>query len=237
MPALVVLGARNLGGAILDRFLADGWQATGIARSAETVATIDARGARGIQADVTDPARLRDALLAAGPVDCLVNAVSVARFDPEVPWGGGPLADATLDRYRTWGAAVAEQAFVFFSEGARLLIDQRRPATLIQIANRSSRQAAQGMGAWAAGWHGVRALTLAAADELRGHGIHVALVIVDGPIESPKTAHMIAGMEPDEVNDQADIAATILGVTRQGRRGRSHELTLTPAGRPPAPWS
>ena len=92
------------------------------------------------------------------------------------------------------------------------------------------------MGAWAAGWHGVRALTLAAADELREHGIHVALVIVDGPIESPKTAQMIAELEPDQVNDQADIAAAILGLTRQGRRGRTNELTLTPAGRPPAPW-
>ena len=70
---------------------------------------------------------------------------------------------------------------------------QDRPATLVQIANRSSRAAAPGMGAWAAGWHGVRALTLAAADELRGHGIHVALVIFDGPIASPETAQMIAG--------------------------------------------
>ena len=125
---------------------------------------------------------------------------------------------------------------MFFSEGARVLVAQDRPATLVQIANRSSRAAAPGMGAWAAGWHGVRALTLAAADELREHGIHVALVIVDGPIESPKTARMIEGMEPGQVNDQADIADAVLGLARQGRRGRTHELTLTPAGRPPAPW-
>jgi NAD(P)-dependent dehydrogenase (short-subunit alcohol dehydrogenase family) len=92
------------------------------------------------------------------------------------------------------------------------------------------------MGAWAAGWHGVRALTLAAADELREHGIHVALVIVDGPIESPKTAHMIAALPPEQANDQADIAAAVLGLTHQGRRARTNELTLTPAGRPPAPW-
>ena len=66
-------------------------------------------------------------------------------------------------------------------------------------------------------WHAVRALTLAAADELREHGIHVALVIVDGPIESPKTAHRIAALRPTQVNDQADIAAAILGLaTRAG---------------------
>jgi len=106
VPALVVLGARNLGGAILDRFLADGWEATAIVRSAETAEAVEARGARAIRADVTDPAQLRDALDAAGPVDCLVNAVSVARFDPQVPWGGGPLVDATIERYRAWGADV-----------------------------------------------------------------------------------------------------------------------------------
>ena len=47
---------------------------------------------------------------------------------------------------------------------------------------------------------------------------------------------MIAELEPEQVNDQADIAAAVLGLTRQGRRGRTNELTLTPAGRPPAPW-
>ena len=87
MPALVVLGARNLGGAILDRFLADGWKATAIVRSAETAEAVEARGARAIRADVTDPSQLRDALAAAGPVDCLVNAVSVARLDPDGAMG------------------------------------------------------------------------------------------------------------------------------------------------------
>ena len=70
MPALVVLGARNLGGAILDRFLADGWEATAIVRSAETAEAVEARGAHAIRADVTDPSQLHDALAAAGPVDC-----------------------------------------------------------------------------------------------------------------------------------------------------------------------
>jgi len=82
-----------------------------------------------------------------------------------------------------------------------------------------------------------RALTRAAADELRVHGIHVALVIVDGPIASPKTARMTAGLAPEQVNDQADIAAAVASLAGQGARGRANELTLSPAGRPPAQWS
>ena len=237
MPSLVILGARNLGGAIVDRFLADGWDATAVVRSPETAEAVAARGARALQANVTDPAQLREALAAAGPVDCLVNAVSVARFDPAVPWGGGDTADADVERWRARGSDVAEQAFVFLSEGARHLVAQGRPATLVQIVNSAARQAAPGMGLWAAGWHGVRALTLAAAEELRTHGIHVALVVVNGPIESPKTRRALADVPPEAVNDQADVAAAVAFLAGQRVRGRSNELTVTPAGRPPAVWA
>ena len=92
------------------------------------------------------------------------------------------------------------------------------------------------MGIWAAGWHGVRALTRAAAEELRDSGIHVALVVVDGPIESPKTRQALAGLAPDLSNDQAEIAAAVAFLAGQGARGRANELTLTPGGRPAAAW-
>jgi 3-oxoacyl-[acyl-carrier protein] reductase len=237
MPNLVVLGARNLGGAILDRFLADGWEATAVVRSADTCAAVEARGARAIRADVRDPAALAGALEAVDRIDCLVNAVSVASFDPTVPWGGGPLAEATLARYRAWSTAVTEQAFVFFSEAARRLLAQGGPATVLQVGNRASREAAGGMGLWAAGWHGVRALARAATQELAPHGVHVALLVVNGPIASPKTRELIAGMAPDEVNDQAEVAAAVAYLASQEARGRSTELTLTPAAAAPAPWS
>ena len=40
----------------------------------------------------------------------------------------------------------------------------------------------------------------------------------------------------EAVNDQADVAAAIAGLAQHGARGRANELTLTPAGRAPAPW-
>ena len=45
MPGLVVLGGRNLGGAILDRFLADGWAAAGVSITEATAQETRARGA------------------------------------------------------------------------------------------------------------------------------------------------------------------------------------------------
>ena len=49
----------------------------------------------------------------------------------------------------------------------------------MQVTGGSARRAMPGRGLWAAGAFGVRALTQAAALELREHRIHVALLIVD----------------------------------------------------------
>ena len=53
----------------------------------------------------------------------------------------------------------------------------------MQVTGGSSRRAMPGRGLWAAGAFGVRALTQAAALELRERGIHVALLIVDAGIQ------------------------------------------------------
>lgn len=224
----------------MDRLIADGWQGAGVARSDDTLAAIRARGALAVGADATVPAQLAGAFAQAtnefGRVDLVVNAVSVAKYDPNVPWGGGDLLDADLERYQAWSANVTLEGFVFLSEAARFLKGQDEPATIVQVTNRSSREAAPGSGLWAAGWHGVRALTHAAAAELREHGIHVALLVVDGPIESPKTQGIIANMPREAVNDQSEIAAAVAYMAGQGDRGRSNELVLTPAGRAPTLW-
>jgi NAD(P)-dependent dehydrogenase (short-subunit alcohol dehydrogenase family) len=43
--SIVVLGARNLGGAIIDHFVALGWNAAAVARSEGTINAVRARGA------------------------------------------------------------------------------------------------------------------------------------------------------------------------------------------------
>src|SRR5919107_507385 len=62
MPALVVLGARNLGGAILEHHLAAGWSGAAVARSADTLERVTCAGALALEADASDPESLRGAL-------------------------------------------------------------------------------------------------------------------------------------------------------------------------------
>jgi NAD(P)-dependent dehydrogenase (short-subunit alcohol dehydrogenase family) len=226
MPALVVLGARNLGGAILRHHLAAGWRGGAVARSDDTLAAVADAGGLPLQADASDPGELRGALERAraelGGVDLIVNAVSAARPPSSGPFGGGPFAEATLDGFRGWTAAVAEQAFVFLSEGVRA-----GAGTLIQVTGGS---AIAGRGLWAAGAAATRALTHSAALELREQDVHVALLIVDATIESPKTAGMTAGRAANETADQAEIAKAVEYLANQTERAWTHELVVTPAG-------
>jgi NAD(P)-dependent dehydrogenase (short-subunit alcohol dehydrogenase family) len=230
---VVVLGARNLGGAIIDHFLARGWNAAGVARSDDTLEQVRARGALALAADASDPRSLSAALAQAseqtGSLDAVVNAVTAARAPQGSPFGGGALADADLDGFRGWTVAVAEQAFVFLSAGAAALRDSGGGA-LVQITGGSSRRAMPGRGLWAAGAFATRALVQAAAQELRGEGIHVALLAVDATIESPKTQAFTQGAPRDSLADMAEVASSVAFLVEQGARALTHELVVTPAG-------
>jgi NAD(P)-dependent dehydrogenase (short-subunit alcohol dehydrogenase family) len=230
---VVVLGARNLGGAIAEHFLGLGWNAAAVARSEETLERVRAHGALALSADASDHAALTEALATArreyGSVDAVVNAVSASRPPSAGPFGGGDLADADLAAFRGWTVAVAEQAFVFLSTGASAL-KQTGGGALVQITGGSSRRAMPGKGLWAAGAFATRALTQAAAQELRGEGIHVALLAVDATIESPKTVAYTGDQPREALADMGEIAKAVEFLVDQGVRSLTHELTVTPAG-------
>jgi NAD(P)-dependent dehydrogenase (short-subunit alcohol dehydrogenase family) len=230
---ILTLGARNLGGAILDHFLAQGWKGAAVARSEDTLAAVRDRGALAIAADAADPADLERAIAATraehGSIDLIVNAVTASRPPQGGPWGGGPIAEGTMEAMRGWTVAVAEQAFAFLSTGARALLADGG-GTLVQVTGGSSRRAMPGRGPWAAGAFATRALTQAAAQELRGQGVHVALLIVDATIESPKTAERTADAPRDSLGDMTRIAEAVRFLAEQEPRAYTHELMVTPAG-------
>lgn len=225
MPHAVVFGARNLGGAILDRLLADGWSAMGVARSQETLAAVRDRGAEAVGADATDPSAVEQVLRSVPRVDLAVNAA--ASYGAPGPFGGGPLAEANLDAFEGWTAQPARQAFAFLSACGRVMTSG---STVVQCTGGSARRANPGRGLWAAGAFGVRAITQAAALELRESGVHVCLLMIDGTIESPKTAEFTRGQPPEALVHQADVAAAVSYLASQNHRALTHELQVTPTG-------
>lgn len=232
--SVLVLGARNLGGAIARAFAADGHQVAAMARSAPSLAPLDRDGLLTITGDAADPEGLAAGLASAresfGRVDVVVNAVAAVQAGGDGPFGGGPVWEAPPERFATWTAAVAEQAFTFLSVGARTLREQGGGGTLIQVTGGSARRANAGVGLWAAGCAAVRALTHATALEQREHGIHVALLIVDGVIASPKTAAYTRDAPAESLVDQAEVARTAVLLAGQHRSALTHELQITPSG-------
>ena len=177
---------------------------------------------------MTDQASVRDVLeqaaAAHGGVDLVVNAASAYGGDRSGPFGGGPIADAPPGAFDSWAVAPARSAFTFLSATGAFLLAQGRPATVIQATGGSSRRAAAGRGLWAAGAFGVRAITQAAALELREHGIHVALLIIDAGIQP-----IDDGRPPQPTTaDPRDLAPAVLFLANQGARAATHELQLTP---------
>jgi NADP-dependent 3-hydroxy acid dehydrogenase YdfG len=226
VPTALIIGARNFGFAIAQRLLADGWSVTGAARSADTLEKLRAAGADALEVDVTDQASVLQALQTVaerhGSVDLVVNAASPYGGSRSGPFGGGELAAAEPDAFENWAALPARGAFAFLSASARFLREQGTPATVVQVTGGSARRAMPGRGLWAAGAFGVRALTQAAAIELRQHRIHVALLIVDAAIDR-------TGEGDDHSADPESLAEAVAYLASQSPRAMTHELQVTPA--------
>jgi NAD(P)-dependent dehydrogenase (short-subunit alcohol dehydrogenase family) len=226
-----VFGARNLGRAIIELLVSDGWAVTGVARSQATLDGIGAAGALALEGDVTDPGSVYDVLersaTAHGGVDLAVNAAAAYGGARSGPFGGGPIAEANLDGFDSWATAPARAAFSFLSASGRFAIAQGGPATLVQVTGGSARRAMPGRGLWAAGSFGVRAITNAAALELRPQDIQVTLLIVDAGIQ-PLDGSTRPGVAPEALADPHRIADAVLFLANQDARSATHELQLTP---------
>ena len=226
MAAALIIGARNFGFAIIQRLLADGWSVAGGARSTETLGKVHQTGAHALEVDVTDQASviagLQDVAARYGRVDLAVNAASPYGGSRSGPFGGGQLAEAGPAAFDDWASLPARGAFAFLSAGARFMLDQGGEATIVQVTGGSAKRALPGRGLWAAGAFGVRALTQAAALELREHRIHVALLIVDALIDR-------SGSDDAHSADPASLAAAVAYLAGQSPRAMTHELQVTPA--------
>src|SRR6202023_329777 len=97
----IVFGARNLGRAVIEALVAEGWAVAGVARSRTTLDGVAEAGGLALQADVTDPASVYAALdevaAAHGGVDLALNAASAYGGDRRGPFGGGPVVEVPFN--------------------------------------------------------------------------------------------------------------------------------------------
>jgi NAD(P)-dependent dehydrogenase (short-subunit alcohol dehydrogenase family) len=215
MPHVLVFGARNLGRVVAEHLMERGWTATGVARTQETV---DAFPGNGILADATKLDEMRRAVEQAGDFDLAVNAVS-----PKGRFGGGDLITTDDDAMTPYTQQVLPEVFAFYRTcGGKLA--ERGLGTIIQVTGGSARRALPGRAPWGAGAAGVRALSQAAANELKPKGVHAALLVCDGSFGGP------GDDDGGDKIDTVELAKAVLFLHEQGRSAWTHELVVTPVG-------
>ena len=222
--AVVGVGPGN-GAAFARRFAAEGYAVALLARDtafSESVATTLPKG-RSYRCDVTDAGAVESTFAAIardlGDVDVLVyNAGSGV-------WGS--VEEVT--------AADFESAWRVNAMGALLASRQVIPAmkragrgSIVFVGATASRRGGAKTAAFAPAKAAQRSLAESMARQLWPAGIHVALIVIDGVVDLPRTRQMLASKPDSFFVKPDDVAAIGFELTRQQRSAWSFEVEARP---------
>lgn len=227
-PVCVVVGVGPGNGASFARcFDAAGYRLALLSRSAETGRALaeELEGARAYACDAGQPDELVATLAAVreemGPIDCLIyNAGSGV-------WGTIDEIDADeLEgawRVNALGALVAVKQVVG---------DMRRAGRgdVVLVGATASRRGGARFAAFSSAKGAQKNLAESMARHLWPEGIHVALLVIDGVVDTPRTRAAMPEKPDEFFLDPDDVARTALGVCRQPRSAWSFEVEVRPFG-------
>jgi NAD(P)-dependent dehydrogenase (short-subunit alcohol dehydrogenase family) len=229
-PVCVVVGVGPGNGAtFVRRFAEEGYRVAMIARSDTVMSELASElgTARAYQCDVSDGAQIAATLKRVeadlGRVDVLVWNVGKG------VWGNAE--DVSLDafevawRSNTFGAYAAAKVVI-------PAMKSRGSGAIFFIGATASRRGGAKTVAFAAAKAAQRSLAESLARHLWPHGIHVALVVVDGVVDEPLMRAQFADKADDFFVKPEDIADTLMRLTWQRRSAWSFELEARPFGEP-----
>jgi NAD(P)-dependent dehydrogenase (short-subunit alcohol dehydrogenase family) len=227
-PVCVVVGVGpGNGTAIASRFAREGYAVALLARSLPHITQLaeDLGTARAFTCDVSDGASVaaafEDVRTSMGSPDVLVyNAGSGTWGDVEQV---SPQAFESAWRVNALGAFMASREVI----GG---MKERGSGAILFIGATASRRGGPRTAAFAPAKAAQRSLAESMARSLWPHGIHVALVIIDGVVDLPRTREAMPDkpntffVKPDEVAD------TVWWLARQPRSAWSFEVEARPFG-------
>jgi len=228
--ALVIGAGPGLGAAVARRFAREGFSVGVAARKRDTVdptarSIVDAGGrAHAFTADTTDPAA----------VAALFTEVRAALGAPDVlvyNAGGFQMAsilDASPDDFeRAWKTSCFG-AFLCAREALPAMVERGAGTVLLTGATAAMRGGSKFSG-FAVGKFGLRALGQSMARELGPRGVHVAHIIVDGQIDSPRARTGSPDRDLSTFLAPDAIAETYWQLHAQHATAWTHEIDLRPA--------
>jgi NAD(P)-dependent dehydrogenase (short-subunit alcohol dehydrogenase family) len=227
-PVCIVVGiGPGNGAALARRFAAEGYAVALLTRDQAYAGALAAElaDARAYACDAADPASIETAFAAVrrdlGDAEVLVYNAGSAAF--------GNVEELAVDAFEAAWRINSLGAFV----ASRLVIPamkQRGGGSIIFIGATASRRG----GPRSAGFSSAKAAQRALAESMARHlwpaGIHVAVVIVDGVIDLPRTRERMPGKPDEFFIKPGAIAETVLAITRQDRSAWSFEVEARPFG-------
>ena len=235
--ALIVGAGDATGGAIARRFAREGFTACVTRRNADKLGSLVARieGEGGKARAFGSDARKEEQMVAlVDTIEREVGPIEVAAFNigANVRF---PIRETTARVYfKVWEMGCFA-GFLMGREVAKAMVPRGRGTILFTGATASVRGSA-GFSAFAGAKHALRALAQSMARELGPQGIHVATVLIDGAIDSPRMwrdhRELMAKLGPDGSLHPDAIAETYWQIHCQPRSAWTHETDLRPWAEP-----
>jgi NAD(P)-dependent dehydrogenase (short-subunit alcohol dehydrogenase family) len=230
--ALVFGAGAGLGSAVARRFARGGLHVGAVRRSGDALAglveEIEKEGGRATAfgADARqegDVIRVFDDAEKLGPLEVVVHNIGANVHIP--------IREMDTRKYfKIWHMACFS-GFLVGREAARRMAPRGRGTILFTGATASLRGRV-GMAGFAGAKHALRALAQSMARELGPEGLHVAHVVVDGPIDMPwireNFPEMVKSRPADGLLAPDDIAESYWTLHQQPRSAWTHELDLRP---------
>lgn len=237
-PVILVVGAGDAtGGAIAKKFASEGYTACLVRRQAskmdQLVQDIVDKGGKAHAFGVD--ARSEDQVVAlVEHIEKDIGEIKVLVFNigANVNY---PILETTARVYRKVWEMASFAGFLAGREVAKYMVG-RGSGTIIFTGATASVRGGSGFAAFAGGKFALRALAQAMARELGPKGIHVAHLIVDGPIHTEWTRGLVrnGGLEPDVLLEKqgfvnpSDVGDLYWFVHLQPKSAWSHEMDMRP---------
>jgi NAD(P)-dependent dehydrogenase (short-subunit alcohol dehydrogenase family) len=223
--AVVVGVGPGLGLALVNRFAGEGYTVIAAARGASVERLGYSNGPGRVvptRADASDPEDVQ-ALFAAARAhgDLAVTVFNAGAFEP------ASVVDTSPEDFERCWRVGCFGGFLVGREAAKLMLGRGRGTILFTGATASLRGAANFVNL-ASPKFGLRAVAQSMARELGPRGIHVAHVVIDGQIRTPRYEHLAAARGRDALLEPDAIAAAYLALHRQPPSAWTLELDLRP---------
>ena len=231
MPVALVVGAGDhLGSAIARRFAREGYRVVATRRRGDLDSLIssietDNGNAIGIHSDARDEHQVKELI---ERIETEIGPLAVTVFNV----GGNvcySILETTSRVYRKVWEMCAFAGFLIGREVAGRMI-RRGEGTILFTGATASTRGGSGFSAFAGGKHALRALAQSMARELGCEGIHVAHVVIDGPIENRSTRELFPELfenrPADGVLQPLDIAEIYWQLHSQPRSAWTFEVDV-----------